>query len=460
MKKSIANRRVTCFQIGVLLALATGHAFPHVVQEQTSRSSLSDTIWNPTEAKILKAPVVITNTEIGVNRTLTSNASGLYNAPRFVTGLCTLQVSAKGFSAAVLQVVVLTVGQDFVQNFTLKLGPVTQQVVVQDNPASVDTSSSDLSAAVQGQTMRSIPLNGRSWTDLAALCPGVTTIDNEAPTRAPDRIKRGLDGELNISGERPQKNSYLLDGNNINDDANAGPGSRLGSNLGVDALHELNVITTALHYGRTASGLITAVPRPGTNRNHGSPYECARNAVLNARNDFDPPQIPAFICNRFGGSFGGLIWKDSYFLFGDYEGVRPNQGLSVLDIVPPSSARAGNLLAGTVNPDPAAVIFLNTIYPLPNVGQTTGGIGNYTFSAYQVTSENYFTIRSMSPRIFQYLRRLRKHGAVPGAHLLNGHFVTQDSDGREDDPLGNFRRGADESAWSPACTSRNCDKWL
>jgi hypothetical protein len=378
----------------VLLALCIGCVcLPGFAQ--TNRSNLAGTVVDPSGAQIANASVVITNLDTGAIRKATTNSSGYYSAASLVPGRYSIQVVASGFSTQVIQKVVLTVGESFVQNITLKVGSVTQKVIVEDNPASVDTTSSDLSASVQGQTMRSLPLNGRSWTDLAELSPGVTVIKTQPPISAPDRMKRGLGSELSISGGRPQQNTYLLDGININDYSNAGPGSVLGGNLGVDALQEFNVITTnpPAQYGRTASGVITAVTRSGTNQFHGSAYEFARNAALDARNYFDPTQIPDFSRNQFGGSFGGPIRKDSTFIFGDYEGVRQNLGLSVLDTVPTANARAGILSTGNVAPDPGVVNFLNTFYPLPNVGPTDGDTGSYTFPAYQVTSENYFTAR-------------------------------------------------------------------
>lgn len=382
---------LTCSVIG---ACSVGLLVPAAIA-QTSRANLSGTVTDPTNAAIPGAKVVIKNVETGIARTITTNGRGVFSAPSLVPGVYTVRVSAKGFRTEVVDNVVLVVGQATLRNFTLEIGSVSQQVVVEDNPAKVDTSSTDLSAVIPGQTMRSLPLNGRSWTDLAALSPGVTTIKTQPPISAPDRMKRGLGGELSISGGRPQQNSYLLDGININDYSNAGPGSVLGGNLGVDALQEFNVITTnpPAQYGRTASGVITAVTRSGTNQIHGTAYAFFRNSALDARNYFDPQQIPDFSREQFGGSLGGPIQKDKTFLFGDYEGVRQNLGLSVLDTVPTASARAGNLSTGAVTPDPSVIRILNTFYPLPNVGPTTGDIGNYSFPAYQVTSENYFTVR-------------------------------------------------------------------
>ncbi len=376
-----------------LLAVWTGG--PCAGFAQTSRANLSGVIADPSGAQIPNARLTITNTETGAVRTSTSNASGVYSAPSLVPGKYSVKISARGFSTEIVNDVVLTVGEAALRNFTLKVGSVSQQVVVTENPATIDTSSSDLSAVVGSKTMVGLPLNGRSWTDLAALSPGVTTIKTQAPISAPDRMKRGLGSELSISGGRPQQNSYLLDGININDYSNAGPGSVLGGNLGVDALQEFNVITTnpTAQYGRTASGVISAVTRSGTNKIHGSAYEFARNAALDARNYFDSPTKPDFSRNQFGASLGGPIHKDTTFVFGDYEGVRQNLGLSVLENVPTAAARAGNLSTGAVTPDPAIVNFLNTFVPLPNTGSTQGDIGNFTFPAYQITSEDYFTIR-------------------------------------------------------------------
>jgi hypothetical protein len=188
------------------------------------------------------------------------------------------------------------------------------------------------------------------------------------PVTASDRPKRGLGAQLSISGGRPQQNSYLLDGININDYSNAGPGSVLGGNLGVDAIQEFTVITTnpVAQYGRTSGGVISAITRSGTNQIHGSAYEFVRDASLDAKNYFDVGPIPPFRRNQYGGSLGGPIQKNKTFLFGDYEGVRQNLGTTALQQVPTAAARAGILTTGNVNPDSQVARFINAFYPLPN----------------------------------------------------------------------------------------------
>jgi hypothetical protein len=269
-----------------------------------------------------------------------------------------------------------------------------------------------------------LPLNGRSWTDLATLQPGVHLSQDQPPINAGDRVKRGLGLELTISGARPQQNNYLLDGVNINDYANAGPGSVLGGNLGTDAVAEFSVLTTnySAEYGRTSGGVISAVTKSGSNQFHGSAYEFLRNSALDARNFFDPATVPPFRRNQYGGSAGGPIQKDKTFIFGDYEGVSQGLGTTSLQNVPTQDARNGKLfydptavdqnnnLIGppdgcvrigstnqcqlTVNPNIQSFLNSNLI-PLPNQPVPLGSnAGQFGFAAFQITHENFFTIRA------------------------------------------------------------------
>ena len=203
-----------------------------------------------------------------------------------------------------------------------------------------------------------LPLNGRSWTDFAILQPGVHLSQDQPPIKAGDRVKRGLGLELTISGARPQQNNYLLDGVNINDYANAGPGSVLGGNLGTDAVAEFSVLTTnySAEYGRTSGGVISAITKAGTNQFHGSAYEFLRNSALDARNFFDPATVPPFRRNQYGGSAGGPIQKDKTFIFGDYEGVSQGLGTTSLQNVPTQDARNGKIFFTGPAPDGCAAI--------------------------------------------------------------------------------------------------------
>jgi len=239
-------------------------------------------------------------------------------------------------------------------------------------------------------------LNGRSWTDLATLQPGVAAIQTQQSFAAgASRGNRGFGLQETISGARPEQNNYRLDGISLNDYANGAPGSVLGGNLGVDAIEEFSVLTSnySAEYGKTSGGVVNAVTRSGTNQFHGSVYEFLRNSALDARNFFDRGTIPPFKRNQFGASAGGPIRKDRTFIFGDYEGIRQSKGITAVDTVPSAAARVGNLSTGTVTVDPSVEKYL-AFYPIPNGGTLPpGDTAIFTFAGQQIISENFFTIR-------------------------------------------------------------------
>ncbi|HEY4782229.1 MAG TPA: carboxypeptidase regulatory-like domain-containing protein, partial [Chthoniobacterales bacterium] len=364
-------------------------------EAQVSAAKLSGTIADTSGATIAGAKIEITNVQTGITRNVLSNSSGLYSAPGLPPGNYTVSVSQESFATEVRTGITLDVGSDQLLNITLRVGTLKQEVAVSDIAAGVDLTTSTLNAVVDGKNVRELPLNGRSWTDLAALTTGVTVIQTQPPVTASDRPKRGLGAQLSISGGRPQQNSYLLDGININDYSNAGPGSVLGGNLGVDAIQEFTVITTnpVAQYGRTSGGVISAITRSGTNQIHGSAYEFVRDASLDAKNYFDQGSIPPFRRHQFGGSLGGPIQKNKTFIFGDYEGVRQNLGTTALQQVPSAAARAGFVGGVQVTPDPQVARFINAFYPLPN-GTVNGDIGDYSFAGTQLTTENFFTVKA------------------------------------------------------------------
>jgi len=366
---------------------------------QVTGATVTGTVTDPSGAVIPNAKIVIKNTSTGVVRNVQSNNAGLYTAPNLLPGPYSVTISASGFSTEVRSGIVLTVGANQVLNVALQVGKVTNLVQVTGAAPTVQLATSSISAVVNSTTVRQLPLNGRSWSDLAKLQPGVNAIVTQ-PSFAvgPDRGNRGFGAEVTISGQRPVENNYRLDGASLNDQGNGGPGSVLGGNLGVDAIQEFSVITTnySAEYGKTAGGVVNAITKSGTNQFHGSAYEFIRNDAFDAANFFDnftnTPK-PAFRRNQFGASAGGPIQKDKTFFFGDYEGIRQAEGFPIVDTVLSPAARAGNLTTGTVTVDPAAQKYL-PLWGLPNVpGSVSGNTGLFTFTSNQVISENYWTTR-------------------------------------------------------------------
>lgn len=404
---------VAVFLFLTLTSLLCHHAFGQVVG-----ATLSGTVTDKSGAAIAQATISAKNLAEGFVTSTTTNAWGLYRVPNLLAGTYEFTISASTFASQVRTGVTLTVGAEQVLNFELKAGGVMETVEVTGDVPDIDLNSSTISGVVEGNTIRELPLNGRSWTDLATLEPGVVMVTTKANINSSDRVKRGLGSDLSIAGGRPQQNNYLLDGISINDYSNAGPGSVLGGNLGVDAISEFSVLTTSYstEYGRTSGGVVSAITRSGSNQLHGSAYEFLRNDVLDARNYFDTTIAPLHR-NQFGASLGGPIRKDKTFFFVDYESIRQALGLSNIDFVPSAAARAGNLCAApdcstttTVKVDPQAARFLKAFFPLPNGSLLcpfnscvpgTGDTGIYSFSGSQYTAENFITGRidhRFSPR--------------------------------------------------------------
>src|SRR5215472_11358869 len=360
---------------------------------QVVGGTVSGTITDKSGAVLADATVSMKNLATDVSSTATTNSQGFYRLPNLLPGTYQQRVSARGFDTAIRNGIVLAVGSQLVSNSEMKVGSVSKSVQVSDQPPDIQLGSSAIATSTDSRTIVELPLNARSWTDLAQLQPGVSTIRAMAPVSSTDRLGRGLGTELSVSGGRPQQNNYLLNGISINDYTNQAPGSILGGNLGVDAVSEFTVLTLnqGAEYGRTSGGVISAITRSGTNQFHGSAYEFLRNSALDARNYFDPPTIAPFRRNQFGVSAGGPIRRDRTFIFGDYEGLRQSLGLSMVNNVRSLAARAGQLSTGNVTVDPFVKPYL-AFYPLPN-GAVSGDTGIYRFSGSAITTENYFTTR-------------------------------------------------------------------
>jgi hypothetical protein len=373
-------------------------------------ATVSGTVTDGSGKVVASALIAITNIDTGVSRQVTTNEEGFYSAPNLQPGTYKVTFSAPGFKTDAQSGIVLTVAAAVTLDQTMRVGSVTESISIQSEVPAVQTSSSDISAVVDATTVRELPLNGRSWTDLAQLQPGVSAIHTQPDFSAgTDRGNRGFGQQLTISGARPQQNNYRLDGVSLNDYANGAPGSVLGGSLGVDAIREFSVITSnySAEYGKTSGGVVNAISRSGTNQIHGSIYEFLRNSRLDAKNYFDDPAhpIPPFKRNQFGGALGGPILKDRTFFFADYEGIRQSKGITTVATVPSQAARNGQLCSipsgdpsnpcttSTVPVDASAAAYF-TFWHLPNGGLIgNGDVGLYSFPGQQIVNENFITTR-------------------------------------------------------------------
>src|ERR1700694_2380639 len=243
------------------------------VYAQVAGATLSGVVTDASGAVIPNATISIKNTATGLTRTVSTGGAGFYSMPNILPGSYDITASATGFSTKSETGLTLEVGARQVLDLSLQLGQLMENVEVTGATPTIQLETSTISTVVNSTTVRELPLNGRSWTDLAALQPGVTSIQTLTDSTAgPDRGKRGFGNQVTIAGARPQQNNYRLDGVTINDFSNGAPGSVLGGDLGVDAIQEFSVLTSnySSEYGRTSGGVVNAITRSGTNQFHGS----------------------------------------------------------------------------------------------------------------------------------------------------------------------------------------------
>ena len=392
-KRNAKSRLAACGIFGLIFAAMLG-ALAVPLNAQVAGARIAGTVADGTGAAIAGAQVTIRNTADSFARELVTNRSGFYSAPNLLPGPYTVTVSANGFKSEVRTGLTLSVGGDVEVNLTMAIGSASETIQVQGATPEVETNEAILGGLVNGQTIRDLPLNARDWTQMATLEPGVAQIrTQDVPTNLLSRGNRGLETQMTVSGGRPEQNNYRIDGVSINDYSNGGGGSALGINLGVDGIQEFSVITAnaPADYGKTSGGVINAVTRQGTNTLHGSVYEFLRNSVLDARNYFDPAAIPPFRRNQFGAALGGPIRKDRTFFFGDYEGLRQDQSVTQLAVVPTQAARNGQLVDGTVTVSPLVEPYL-VLYPLPT-SNIRGDTGTFTSITQQIGNENFLISR-------------------------------------------------------------------
>jgi len=344
------------FSFAILVALLFSLMSGVVAHAQVTGATLSGTVTDPSGGVVAGAAVSATNNATASTRDTTSDSAGLYTLPNLVPGTYDIKVTATGFSTTVQSGLALSVGQQLQLNFSLKVGNTSTTVQVTEAAPQIDLTSSALTGQVEAETVRELPLNGRDWTQLATLQPGVKQIQTQMAFATSARGNRGFGGEMTVSGQRSTFNNYRIDGITVNDYAMAAPGNVIGLVLGVDAVQEFSVLTSGLpaEYGRATGGVVNAISRSGTNQFHGGVYEFLRNNVLDASPYFvrvNGGKNPPFKRNVFGASAGGPILKDRLWIFGDYEGLRQSKGITSNSTVFSDNARLGIL---TNNPAPAA----------------------------------------------------------------------------------------------------------
>jgi len=275
-------------------------------------ASIRGTVVDPSGAFVPDAKLTATNIATGLSYSATSSKDGLFAFLQLPIGDYSVKVEKSGFKTFTEGHIHLDLDQIFNLRATMELGVVSDTVTVEANSAQVETTSMQLGATVTGSQIDQLPLNGRNWTQLMQLQPGVQGASDRFGTNTSG-------GGYSTNGAETQQNSFLINGNDTNDAAVNTPLVIVSP----DAIGEFDLVSSTLNpeYGRNSGAIVNAIIKNGTNQFHGDVFEFYRDTFLDA--------IPWFSLNRalyhqnqYGGTVGGPIVKDHAFFFFSYQGRR------------------------------------------------------------------------------------------------------------------------------------------
>src|SRR5665213_746507 len=335
----------------ISLILALGLLASQAILPAAVTGSISGTIKDPSGAIIPGIALSVTNPATGVQNKTVTDSKGFYSFPSLPVGHYDLKAEARGFNAQDRKGLTIDADSALQEDLTLTMAERTEELTVADsaNEVQLETVSTQMGDVVTGTKMTAVALNGRSYTDLLALQPGIVPMSTQTPdsvVMAGASVAIAPSGGLNpgnqsISGQREDANGFLVNGGDVKELMNGG--SSIIPNL--DSIAEFRVLTNNFdaEYGNYSGGIVNVITKSGDNMLHGTAFEFLRNTALDARNFFSPDRS-FYRQNQFGGTAGGPIRKNKLFFFGDYQGTRSDQGLDTgLIAVPTLAERTGNL---------------------------------------------------------------------------------------------------------------------
>jgi Carboxypeptidase regulatory-like domain/TonB-dependent Receptor Plug Domain len=375
-----------CRTWGVIVCLLISSA----LMAQKYTGTIRGVVTDPSGAVIPGVQVTVTNTGTGASRTATTGSAGEYVVPELTPGTYDVRFKQAHFKEFVSRGVELNVSSTSVINAALTMGSATEAITVEANAVQLETSTGAVGNVIEGNEVRELPLNGRSFAQLTQLMPGVSPAANF------DSKHKGLEAgvDFSVNGNSTTGNIFLVDGVNNND---------IGSNRtilvypSIDAIQEFKILSNSYgpEYGQASGAVVNIVTRSGTNQFHGGAFYFGRNDLLNATDYFNNlNNLPKDKLRRndFGYNFGGPILKDKLFFYWSQEWNRELRGKARSASVPTAAEQAGdftNLRPGVdsngnpcdptpKNPTGGAVLttvpaispagqLLVNLFPLPNV---------------------------------------------------------------------------------------------
>ena len=371
----------------VIIAAVIFNVFAPAWARAQASGQINGTVTDSTGGVLPGVTVEATNTATGVVRSAISSADGLYTIPSLAPGNYGVKASLQGFRTQQRNDIRVTVTETARVTFQLEIGGLTETTVVVAEVSLVETSNATHGIVIDEQKVVDLPLNGRNFTQLGTLIPGVVAPPGGLGGQSGDATPGGFGnatGGFNVNGMRNQSNNFLMDGATNNDTFNTGFVLRPPP----DAIQEFKILTHAFsaEYGRNAGSVVNVVTKSGSNTLTGSLWEFNRDDALNARNYFAPQTQakPELKQNQFGAAFGGPLLRNRLFGFGYYEGYRNDSGITQNILVPSQAQRDGDFSAGAAIRDPltgqpfagnlipasrispAAAQLLRDFVPLPN----------------------------------------------------------------------------------------------
>ncbi len=346
------------FTLLVILAAVALILFPaRQAHADNLYGAIRGVVRDQSGAAVPGATVTVTNTETGISRHMRSGADGAFVFTNLtVPGVYNVSVEKTGFNKYANTHIQLDVNQTYVVPIALQVGLVTQQVTVEANPTQIETTSMQRGTIIGSQQIENLPLNGRNWTQLQQLEPGVQM--------SSDRF-----GTYSTNGAETQQNSYLINGADSMDTSL----NTFGIIPSPDAISEFGMVTSTINpeFSRNSGAIMNVLIKNGTNQFHGDAFDFYRETSLDARNFFQSSVSP-FHQNQFGATLGGPIKKDHAFFFFSYQGERTAEPQAfALPTVFSAAERAGNFSADTGGAFPVdnPSTGVAAVSPFPMVGE-------------------------------------------------------------------------------------------
>jgi len=343
-------------------------SFPFILQAQSTNASLSGRVTDPSKARVAGARVSAINVATNIRQEVTTNTSGEYYLLNLAPGTYVIEVEKPGFQKLIRPNVILHVQGALDIDFEMPVGSTSESITVEGGAPPLNISDATVSTLIDNRFVENMPLNGRSFSALIDLTPGVVLVPNNFFE----------EGQFSVNGQRPDANYFTVDGVSANlgtpvsSFGQGGTGQLPATNafggfsnlVSLDALQEFRIQTStfAPEFGRTPGAQVSVVTKSGTNTLHGTAFEYLRNDVLDANDWFADNKglrKPELRQNNFGGVLGGPIIKDKLFFFGSYEGLRIRQPQIANTYVPTLATRQSA---------PAAVQPLLDAFPEPTGG--------------------------------------------------------------------------------------------